>query len=272
MKIAVLLTCHNRKEKTIKCLSNLFRQNVSPCVTFDVFLVNDGCTDGTEVAVKENYPQVTIIEGDGNLFWNRGMCLAWEESRKAGSYDGVIWLNDDTMLYPSALKSIIECYNKNIGSIVVGSIASTSDNSSITYGGYINKKRVAPVGDEYLICDTFNGNFVYIPRVVSDKIGYLDSYYRHSVGDYDYAWRAAKDGIRILASGVVGTCDRNPPEPIWNKGSLFARFKKLYSPLGNNPLETFHLYKKYSIIKAIGLYIYIHLRVLFSFFFPKKTF
>ena len=71
MRIAAIITCHNRKEKTLVCLKSLFQiiQNI------DVFLTDDGSTDGTSEAVKKIYPQVNIIQGDGNLFWSRGMYI-----------------------------------------------------------------------------------------------------------------------------------------------------------------------------------------------------
>ena len=82
MRIAAIITCHNRKEKTLVCLKSLFQiiQNI------DVFLTDDGSTDGTSEAVKKIYPQVNIIQGDGNLFWSRGMYIAWKEAVKGG-YD-----------------------------------------------------------------------------------------------------------------------------------------------------------------------------------------
>lgn len=263
MKIAVLMTCHDRKLKTIKCLDCLYRQILPSGMSFDVILVDDGCSDGTADAVKETYPQVVVIEGSGELFWNRGMCLAWEVARKKEKYDGYLWLNDDTMLEGNALDIIKKCSMENHSAIVVGSISSTANPHVVTYGGYRNKKIITP-GSSYEECETFNGNCVYIPQEVSDKIGYLDPYYRHSVGDFDYSWRAVTNGIKCLVTPVIGTCDRNPPEPCWNKGSLINRFKKLYSPLGNNPFETFHFYKKYSYCKAIYYFLYIHLRVLLS--------
>ena len=269
MKIAVLMTCFNRKEKTLKCITYLFKQVLPLNISIEVFLVNDGCTDGTEVEVKEKFPQVNVIEGDGSLFWNRGMCLAWDEARKKYKYDAYLWLNDDTMLSEDALAVITKCSNEYPGSIVVASISSATNPTVVTYGGYRNNKIITP-GDKFIECDTFNGNCVYIPREVSDKIGYLDPYYRHSMGDFDYSWRAVKNWIKCLVTPIIGTCDRNPPEPCWNKGNIVQRFKKLYSPLGNNPFETFHCYKKQSYLKAAFYFVYIHIRVLSSFVFPKK--
>ena len=45
--IAVLLTCHNRKEKTVACLTELYNCTIPANYAFEVFLVDDGSTDGT---------------------------------------------------------------------------------------------------------------------------------------------------------------------------------------------------------------------------------
>lgn len=112
--IAVLLTVFNRKDKTLKCLQHLFNQLPIEGYSIDVYLTDDGCTDGTPEAVKEQYPQVNIIHGDGNLFWNRGMYTAWEKAAQKG-YDFYLWLNDDTILLPNALsKLLISSNNKKI--------------------------------------------------------------------------------------------------------------------------------------------------------------
>ena len=66
MKIAALLTCFNRKDKTITCLNSVL--NIIP--TCHVYLVDDASTDGTSEAIKQNFPQVNIIQGNGNLFWS----------------------------------------------------------------------------------------------------------------------------------------------------------------------------------------------------------
>ena len=57
MKIAVLLTCHNRREKTLSCLKNLLEQNLED-IDLSVYLVDDGSSDGTSDAIKEHFPEV----------------------------------------------------------------------------------------------------------------------------------------------------------------------------------------------------------------------
>ena len=96
--IAVLLTVHNRKEKTLKCLSELYSQQLSKEYKLIIYLTNDGCTDGTPEAVKANFPDVIIVNGDGSLFWNRGMYKAWTVASSDKDYDFYLWLNDDTLV------------------------------------------------------------------------------------------------------------------------------------------------------------------------------
>ena len=269
MKISVLLTCHNRKEKTLICLRKLFEQDVRN-VEFDVFLVDDGCTDGTAEAVREEFPKIHIIQGDGSLFWNRGMCLAWEEARKNGAHDAVLWLNDDTLLYPNAVQTLVDLSLQYPCANIIATIKETNGDR-LSYGGYINDTIVVPDGT-FKTCDKFNGNCVLIPVAVSNKIGYLDPYYRHSKGDSDYAIRSNLAGIKNIVAPVLGICDRNSPEPIWNKGNIVQRFKKLYSPLGKNPFEIYHIKRKTSFWGAIYGFVYIHIRLLATFIIPQKLF
>ena len=65
-KIAVLITCHNRREKTIACLQFLYNCDLPENHELEVFLVDDGSIDGTGEAVKNNFQQVNVIEGNGN--------------------------------------------------------------------------------------------------------------------------------------------------------------------------------------------------------------
>jgi glycosyltransferase involved in cell wall biosynthesis len=48
IKIAVLITCHNRIQKTQTCLKSLFKQKKIENINLKVFLVDDGSTDGTK--------------------------------------------------------------------------------------------------------------------------------------------------------------------------------------------------------------------------------
>ena len=74
-QIAVIMTCFNRRSTTISCLRALHKQKNS--IDFDVYLTDDGSSDGTADAVKTEFPAVNILQGNGNLYWVGGMRLAF---------------------------------------------------------------------------------------------------------------------------------------------------------------------------------------------------
>ena len=54
-----------------------------------VYLVDDGSRDGTSRSVAVRFPQISILEGDGSLFWNGGMRKAFAQ-RLPKVFDGYI--------------------------------------------------------------------------------------------------------------------------------------------------------------------------------------
>ncbi len=266
--IAVLLTVYNRKIKTLKCLENLFIQLPLKEYQVEVYLTEDGCTDGTPEAISQQFPQVHIIHGKGDLFWNRGMFTAWKEAAKR-NYDFYLWLNDDTFVYSSMLTSLLEASkHKENKSIIVGATLST-DHKITTYGGRsANGQLINPSG-ELVQIHYFNGNIVLVPKYVFNKLGNLDYYFTHSKGDFDYGLRAGKANITMYQVGhYLGECDIHKCLDKWCDPQIpfIKRWKMMHRPNGMPPKETFYLEKRH-----IGLYtaIFHFCTIYFRCLFPK---
>jgi len=246
--IAILLTVHNRKQKTISCLQNIYSQVIAAGYSMRVFMTNDGCTDGTPDAVRELFPYVTIIDGDGNLFWNRGMWTAWSCASSKREYDYYLWLNDDTHILENCLSTIIMASkDKDDKAIIVGPTVDSATRKVITYGGRVGKGLVIPNGEMAQV-ERFNGNIVLVPNFVFQKLGNLDYYFTHSKGDIDYGKRATKAGIEIWQVGKpLGICDVHPHIDRWCDPEIpfKKRWKLLNMPNGMPPNETFHLEKRH---------------------------
>ena len=265
--IAVLLTVHNRKEKTLLCLENLYSQEIPNGYAIDVWLTDDGCTDGTPEAIAERFPNVHIIKGDGNLYWNRGMYTAWEAAAKSMDYDYYMWLNDDTFIYNNCIQSLVEASaEKDDKAIIVGATVDTMTKQKLTYGGRIESGEIAPIQGMLTPVDHFNGNIVFVPRSVFRTLGNLDYYFTHSKGDFDYGLRAAKAGIAMYQVGIcLGECDAHPALDKWcNPEVPFReRWRMLHKPNGMPPKETFHLERRhYSLTAATKHYFTVYLRCL----------
>jgi GT2 family glycosyltransferase len=275
-KIAVLLTCHNRREKTLSCLHSLFGATLPAGYKTEVFLVDDGSTDGTGEAVKKSFPQVIVIRGDGNLYWNKGMNLAWRIAVETSDYDFYLWLNDDVILKKESIEIFLKDFRTagTNNAIIAG--ACQSGNGMVTYSGYnsLTKKIKVTPNSDIQQCEYFNGNAVLVPSFVFKQVGFLDSLFHHGQGDFDYGLKAKKAGIQsFVSSGFVGVCERNIELPRWcnPRYPLPERLKSFNSPLGGRPGSTFIFQKRYiGFIPALFHYFTIHLRLVFPGLWAKK--
>ena len=233
--ISAVLTCHNRREKTLACLKGLFKAadfaGQAAVQHLIVFLTDDGCTDGTAEAVSQSFPgrDIRITRSEDDLFWARGMCLSWRRAlQEEPQTDFFLLLNDDTSLLPDGLNTVIEtqsycCLQTGQEGLVSGLTCSPADAEQVTYGGLRWRNRwlginelVRPQG-EPLPCDETNANILLVPRSVVERIGIFHDGYRHSSADFDYSLRARRCGIPAFVTGrPCGTCERDHPDQ-WAK-------------------------------------------------------
>ena len=234
INIATLITCHNRREKTLNCLNAL--AVAAPCFASGqgITLMDDGSTDATREAVLSSFPQVDILIGSGSLFWCGGMRTAWTHAAKKNP-DYYLLLNDDTLLYPEAIHSLLEtCGGSDQRRIGVGAIKDPTTGEA-TYGCWNRESGLIKPNGSNQSCDTFNANAVLIPRCVYEEMGIFHDRYTHGMGDFDYGYQARKRGIEvIMSSNFIGECPRNSSKGTWRDCSLprLERIRKLQSPKG----------------------------------------
>lgn len=265
--IAVLLTVFNRKEKTLNCLRHLSNQLLPEGYTIDIYLTDDGCTDGTPQAIAVYFPQVNIIHAKGDLFWNRGMYMAWAKARETKDYNFYLWLNDDVVPYPELFTILLSTSRLYSGQAIIVGATQSTDHTQITYGGQKIKKGLQQPQGQAAEVDFFNGNIVFIPRYVHQRLGNLDYYFTHGKGDFDYGMRARKAGIKMIqAPQYLGECDKHPSLEKWCNPEipLRDRWKALHHPTGMPPKESFHLEMRHKgFFLATFHYFTIHLRCCF---------
>ena len=253
--IAVLLTCFNRKEKTLKALHKLILayNSVSEQFTLKIFLTDDGSTDGTGDAVKEKYPEAIILPGNGNLYWAGGMRNSWREALKE-DFDGYLLLNDDTDVFTNVFKELLEThkycqkqYGK--GGIYLGS---TYDEKTkkISYGGakltnkFTFKYHFLKPNGHFQNCELGNANIMLVTNEVVKEIGILSEGYIHGVADYDYTLKAINKNIPVLTTPEYsGTCtdDHNDIYISFPEKTFSERLALLKNPLALDFKSNFNL-------------------------------
>ena len=254
--IAVLITCFNRKEKTIACLQRLFKLT-NEC---DVYLVDDNSSDGTSESISKQFPQVNLIPGSGNLYWNRGMYLAWKKA-ESFNYDFYLWLNDDVILFENSIEELLNCSKLKDDKAIISGIIVEEKSKKVIYGGVDLERNLIEPNGELNSIKLMNGNVVLVPKYVFKKLKKLDSNYHHDLGDIDYGYRAIKNNIGVYTTRKsVAFGEENPICRIrLNNSNIINRFKKLYSPLGSNPKITFYFRKKhFGIVNAVIYFIFLH--------------
>lgn len=243
MKIAVLLATYNRKSKTLACLYNLKDQEIPEGLDLEIFLTDDGSTDGTSEAIRAEFPEANVYHGNGSLFWAGGMIQSWTNALSSNA-DYYLLLNDDTYLKRDAVKILLDScsgfytqHNKH----AIG-VGTTQDPNSkeITYGGrklFSKYKpqnyRVQP-GEHSIECDMANSNIMLVPAEIVTQIGILSKDFTHGIADFDYTLRARKAGFSVIvAPGILGEC-ANDHDKSWKSSQvkLSERVKYLYSVKG----------------------------------------
>lgn len=265
-KVLGLMTCYNRKEKTIRALKNLVQGN--PEISFTFIVADDGSTDGTYEELKK-MPEVIILRGNGSLFYSGGMRLAIGEAKKEKvAYDYCLLFNDDVDFVPEAIENLCK---KDHSCIWVG--PTSDERGNLSYGGVVKISKWRPKTEivmadskEGRVCDTLNANCVLIPWEIFEKLDNIDEVYTHSMGDFDYGFSARKKGFVIKVSDTfVGTCPDNPVSVSWRNTelSMKERLRRKESSKGLPGKEWFHyLNKNYNLLTAIVYSMIPYLRIL----------
>ncbi len=285
--IAVIVTCYNRKDKTLLSLSKLFHA-ADVCslaeIQLSIFLTDDGCTDGTADALKAMFAgkSLKIIQSDGTAYWAGGMRIAWLEALKESSkWDFYLLFNDDTMVLEDAFDEILRTHQfslENYGKAGVysGLISSLNNLNIITYGGKVYRRgflgksvNVIPNGRP-VGCQMTNANFLLVSSEVVNKIGILDDAFKHACADWDYGIRASENGFPVLVSGnVCGQCDydHDADKALYNKiKTMSISERKAYF---NHPLHStsdiLSFMKRHNKLK----YVLVYFMRIINIYFPK---
>lgn len=228
IKIATILTCFNRKAKTVRCLKELFRvlddynvKHRDNRIDISVYLMDDASSDGTAEAVAEvcKDRDFHLCQGDGNCYWAGGMRLAWREAfKRHEEWDFYLLLNDDTTVMDNVFEQLMECHEYALdefgkAGVYSGCTCDEKDIDVVTYSGdVINPQtkgwdRLLPNGMPQMV-DMTNANILLVDKSVVDTIGVFYDGYIHGVADQDYGMTARRAGFPVLiTSDICGYCE-----------------------------------------------------------------
>ena len=102
MKLSIVIVCWNDLKVIRDCLRSIYAG--THAIEFEVIVSDNGSTDGSVEFIRQNYPQVLLIENRANLGFSKGNNVGIRASR--GEY--VLILNPDTIIHDGALDKWIK--------------------------------------------------------------------------------------------------------------------------------------------------------------------
>jgi GT2 family glycosyltransferase len=214
VSVFVIIPVHNRLAFTRACLASLREQSFRD---FTIVVVDDGSTDGTHLALTTEFPEATLLWGDGDLWWTGAMNqgIGWVIPR-AGRHDHVLALNNDTALPPDYLETLLGLAARHPIALIGSVAVSWDDHERIVDGGvridWRTTRSTSPAAGltwsqaverlaEAVPVSVLSGRGTLIPVEAFRRVGLYDQErLPHYGADWEFARRAQRGGFELLMS------------------------------------------------------------------------
>lgn len=260
-KVIIIILNWNGKEDTVECLESLKHVNYP---NYEILLVDNGSTDGSTEYLREQYPNMEIIENEKNLGFAEGNNVGIRRAIAKGA-DNVLLLNNDTVVDPEFLIELVIAAENDVKNGIVG--------PKIYY--YNNRKIIASAGGEigffgntYQIGEGeydagqynmgkkvtwLTGAAILIRKELILDIGGLDSNFFIFEEDLDLCLRANKNNY---------VCFYEPKSKVYHKGEVSTSKISGYFSLRNGLIVA----RRHYNLRKLSLFLIRY----FSYIFPRS--
>ncbi|MFH1414641.1 MAG: glycosyltransferase family 2 protein [Elusimicrobiota bacterium] len=200
-KTAIIIPCFNRLEFTKKCINSIFRYTRSP---FELIVVDNGSSDGTNEWLKENGPGLKLISKSSN----EGAPKAFNAGIKSANSDYVVLLNNDTIVTDGWLERLISLAESSEDIALVGPCSNQAGElpADINSVDEIKIQRDAAVlylsrKKESIEVPGITSFCMLVKSCIFPKVGYFDENYGYGTNDdHDFCIRVRDAGYRIVCA------------------------------------------------------------------------
>ena len=167
--LSVVLVCWNNKAYLEPCLQSLYDGH--PQCSFDVIVVDNGSSDGSQAMLRAKFPQVQLIENGRNV----GLGKASNQGIEATQGRYVLLLNNDTLVNGPSLDAMVNFLDTHPDVGVVGGRLLNPDGTPQSYYNHFSTLR-----EEFLIATRIGELFRKgYPAVIDDDqvraVGWMGS-------------------------------------------------------------------------------------------------
>jgi N-acetylglucosaminyl-diphospho-decaprenol L-rhamnosyltransferase len=207
--LSIVLVCWNNKAYLDPCLQSLYEGNLK--YSFDVFVVDNGSTDGSQQMLQEKYPEVKIIQNSGNV----GLGKASNQGIEASHGRYILLLNNDTIVNGPSFDAMVKFLDENTKTGAVGGKLLNPDGTvqacynffPSLWEDFLVNTRIGELirpgypavmsGEEIKSVDWLGSACLMVRRSALDKIGLLDESYFIYGDETDLQYRLKKAGWEV---------------------------------------------------------------------------
>ena len=228
--IYILLPVHNRKTITLKFIDSLILQNFT---NYHLILIDDGSDDGTDIAVRQKVANLTILRGNGNLWWAGALQkgIDYLKNINIAGNDIILFINDDTYMPTEFIKIGAETISRRENIIVKATLYSMINKQLINTGfNYIPDKLEFKPTNKYSKSNIANTNGLFIKWEDLLRIGdFKPKLLPHYLSDYEFTYRANQMGYCIFVEPSLMLYSNTETSGYRNyKGDSKKQFIKTY--------------------------------------------
>ena len=201
--VSIIIVSFNAREDLVRCLESLHAD--PPSAPHDVFVVDNGSTDGSVEAARQ-WTGVRVIENDANLGFARATNVGIRASRGAD----LLLLNSDTSVPAGAVDRLLSELHAHDDVAVVGPrLVDAHGRAELSFGpmiGPLNELRQqrrarGPVDEltrQRQYPDWVSGACLLVRRGDAEAVGLLDERYFMYTEDVDFCAAIRARGRRVL--------------------------------------------------------------------------
>lgn len=105
--LSIVLVCWNNRSYLFPCLESLYAGAMRH--SYDVVVVDNGSTDGSQDVLRRDYPEILLIQNDGNV----GLGRASNQGIAATRGRHILLLNNDTIVNGPSLDAMVDYLDAN---------------------------------------------------------------------------------------------------------------------------------------------------------------